>query len=218
MKLFLKNHPWLIFILGILLGITLLFVYNHFQSPDPNITSQPKQEAVYFDIRDNDHILGNKDSNITLVVFQDFTCPYCRVYIDTLENLIDDYGNSLRIVWRHFPLNFNNPAAIAAAEAAECATEQGQFWSYAKSIFDNQEELNTNYSNDFFLKIAKDLDVTALQECLENNSYRDKAQAHYNEGLIKGVVGTPANFLNGRYIPGALPYYDLQQLIDPLIQ
>ena len=215
MKLLLKNHPWFLFTLGLLLGALLFFVYTQFQVEDK--TNQEQPQAAHFDIRDNDHIWGDPDADITLVVFQDFTCPYCRTYIQTLENINEDYGNYLRIVWRHFPLNFNNPAAIAAAQASECAAEQGKFWSYAQTIFDNQSELIADYSNDFFLNIAQDLNIGDFKKCLENNSYQDKAQAHYNEGLIKGVQGTPANFFNGRYIPGALPYYDLQQLIDPLV-
>ncbi|MFH1889965.1 MAG: DsbA family protein [Candidatus Kuenenbacteria bacterium] len=213
-----KNYPVFLIIFGLVLGVAIFSTFNYFKlarqiTGDKTVDSQ---RSVSFQIRESDHILGNRDSNITLVIFQEFTCPYCEEYMKTLEDFMADYNDKIRIVWRHFPLNFANQTAIASAVASECAADQDKFWEYAHQLYENQDILDSQLYPQLANNLGLDLDQ--FNQCLQENNYKDKVEAHYNEGLIKGVQGTPTSFLNGRSIPGALPYYDLQQLIDPLTQ
>ncbi len=88
-----------------------------------------------------DHVWGPDSAPVTMVIYTDFQCPYCSRHHDTVEQLIQNYGDQIRVVYRHFPLSQIHPKAQKAAEASECANEQGKFWEYANQVFDNQSSL-----------------------------------------------------------------------------
>ncbi|MFH0804617.1 MAG: DsbA family protein, partial [Patescibacteria group bacterium] len=118
----------------------------------------------------------------------------------------------VRLVYKHFPLSFH-PNSQKAAEASECASEQGKFWEYHDKLFDNQP---SGFSVDKFKQWAKDLnlDTAKFNGCLDSGTYAKKVQADEQEGQQKGVNGTPATFINGQLVSGALPYDTFTQAID----
>ncbi len=136
--------------------------------------------------------------------FSDFECPYCGRHYPTLKKILADYAGKVRLVYKHFPLSFH-PNSQKAAEAAECADEQGKFWEYHDKLFEN---LVGGYGLDKFKQWAKDLDLNSkkFDDCLDSDKYAAKVAADTQEGADKGVTGTPANFVNGQLISGALPY------------
>ncbi|MBU1104686.1 thioredoxin domain-containing protein [Patescibacteria group bacterium] len=181
-----------------------------------NDTQPPEVPAIaQFDITKNDHIRGNFDSPITLVEFSCFECPFSARHNPTLIKILDDYKGKVRLVYKHFPLGFH-PNAQKAAEASECADEQGKFWEYHDKLFEN---FQLGYSIENFKQWAKDLGLNSgkFNDCLDSGKFAQKVRDDFQEGSAKGVNGTPATFINGQLVSGALPYESFKQIIDNLL-
>ena len=177
------------------------------------IENQPTIQT--FKITKSDHIRGDFDAPITLVEFSDFECPFCERHYQTLNKILNDYSGKVRLVYKHFPLGFH-PNAQKAAEASECADEQGKFWEYHDKLFGG---LQVGYSVENFKKWTKDLGLNSgkFNDCLDSGKFSQKVKDDYQEGLQKGVNGTPATFVNGQLVSGALPYDSFKQIIDNLL-
>lgn len=182
-------------------------------TPQPQPTAPAKIQT--FNITKADHVRGNFNAPVTLVEFSDFECPFCGRIYPTLKKILADYPNKVRLVYKYFPLTSIHPNAQKASEAAECASEQGKFWEYHDKLFDNQAG---GYSIDKFKTWAKDLglNTTKFNDCLDTSKYAAKVSADQQEGQAKGVQGTPATFVNGQLVSGALPYESFKQIIDNL--
>ena len=169
-----------------------------------------------FEVTEDNHVRGDFNAPITLVEFSDFECPYCERHYPTLKKILSDNAGKVRLVYKHFPLSFHADAQ-KAAEASECADEQGKFWEYHDILFENQP---SGYSLDKFKKWAQDTGLNAAQfnSCLDAGKYASKVQSDFDEGQRKGVNGTPATFVNGQLVSGALPYEAFQQIIDGLLK
>lgn len=180
-----------------------------------NDTQPPEAPAIaQFEITKDNHIRGDFNAPITLVEFSDFECPFCERHYPTLNKILSEYKGKVRLVYKHFPLGFH-PNAQKAAEASECANEQGKFWEYHDKLFENYQK----YSSDNFKQWAKDLGLNSgkFNDCLDSGKFAQKVQTDYQEGLQKGVNGTPATFVNGQLVSGALPYEAFKQVIDSLL-
>jgi len=153
---------------------------------------------------------------MTLVEYSDFECPFCERHYPTLTKILDNYKGKVRLVYKHFPLSFH-PNAQKAAEASECADEQGKFWEYHDTLFENQPG---GYSITKFKQWAGDLglDVNQFSSCLDSGKYASKVQTDEADGQSRGVQGTPATFVNGRMISGAVPFESFKTVIDQLLQ
>jgi protein-disulfide isomerase len=163
---------------------------------------------------DDDPFLGNKDAPITIVSFEDYQCPFCkRAFDQTLPLIKQEYIDSgkVKFVFRDFPLGFH-PEAQPAAEASECANEQGKFWEYHDALFANQATLG----RDLYLRLAEDfgLDVNQFTQCLDSRKYKEEVEKDFNYGSQVGVSGTPTFFINGIKLVGAQPYQAFQQIIE----
>jgi protein-disulfide isomerase/copper chaperone CopZ len=175
---------------------------------------QNRPAKAEFKITQDDHIRGDFNAPITLVEFSDFECPFCARHFPTLNKILSDYQGKVKLVYKHFPLPFH-PNAQKAAEASECAAEQGKFWEYHDKLFEN---FSQGYSLEKFKQWAKELglDANRFNNCLDSGKYAQKVQKDIQEGNQKGVDGTPATFVNGQLISGALPYEAFKQIIDNL--
>lgn len=173
------------------------------------------QTKEVFNITRDDHVRGDFNASITLVEFSDFECPFCERQYQTLKQLLKEYPKEIRLIYKHFPLGFHANAQ-KAAEASECASEQDSFWEYHDKLFANYQD----YSLDNFKQWAKDLDLKAekFNDCLDSGKYARKVQDDAKEGQQVGVNGTPATFINGRLISGALPYATFKGAIDSLLK
>ena len=156
--------------------------------------------------------LGPANAPITIVEFSDFECPFCGGLFPTLKQIEKEYEGKLRVVYREFPLTSIHPHAEKAAEAALCAFEQQKFWEFHDSMFGNQKELTV----DDLKKRAVDLklDAAKFNECLDSGRTVDAIQKDIQEGSRSGVNGTPAMFINGRFLNGNQPYQVIKDLID----
>jgi protein-disulfide isomerase len=154
---------------------------------------------------------GPANAPIELIEFADFQCPFCLAASPTVKRVLDTYGDRIRFVYRNFPLQ-NHPDARPAAEAAQCANEQGQFWAYHDRLFAVQGKL----SDADLKKIAADLglDSARFNACVDQHQYKSVVEADTQAGAEAGVSGTPAFFINGRLLSGAQPYDAFKRIID----
>jgi protein-disulfide isomerase len=156
--------------------------------------------------------LGAADAPITLVEFADFQCPYCRQWEQqTYQPLLAAYPGKLRIVFRDFPLTSIHPNAMPAAEAAQCANEQGKFWAYHDKLFGGE-----NLGDDVYKQYAQDLglDMTRFNDCVANHKYAKAIQADSDFAVNLGVNSTPTFFINGLAVVGAQPLSAFTGVID----
>lgn len=166
-------------------------------------------------VTDADHVRGNPDGKVTFIEYSDFECPFCTRFTDTVDQILAEYDD-IRFVYRHFPLSFH-PEAEPAANAAECAGEQGKFWEYHDELFAN----SSNLGSSLYDSIADDLRINnnQFQDCLETGKYLSHIRTDSQEGAAAGVSGTPGSFIideDGNAVPikGALPYSSVKPLID----
>jgi protein-disulfide isomerase len=171
--------------------------------------------VVSIPIDDGDHIRGNVNAPVTIVEYSDYECPFCNKFHPTMKQVMDEYGDQVRWVYKHFPLDSIHSEARPAAIAAECAANLGgndAFWSFTDSLFENQ----TRLGDDLYKELAVDLGLSAsaFDECYSSKATADKVQEDYVEGQQMGVRGTPGNFVNGQSVSGAVPFESLKQVID----
>ena len=167
-------------------------------------------------VSSEDYVRGDANAKITLIEYSDFECPFCSRHAPTIDKILENYKGKVRLVFRHFPLSFH-PEAQKAAEASECAGEQGKFWEMHDKIFEANEA--KNMSVDTWKKAAKDLKLNTAKfnDCLDSGKYLSKIQNEQADGQAAGVEGTPATFVNGKLISGAVPYEQFKSVIDSIL-
>lgn len=149
---------------------------------------------------------------LTVVEFSDFQCPFCGRAAPAVRQLREKYGDKINFVYKHFPLRSIHPDAQKAAEAAECARDQGQFEAYHDALFANQNGLGI-----FALKeVAAELGLATVKfnNCLDSNEKADIVEKDFQEGLAKGVTGTPTFFVGDERIGGAVPFETLDAAVQ----
>ena len=154
---------------------------------------------------------GPESAPVTIVEFSDFQCPFCSRANNTVNEVVKQYGDKVRLVFRHFPLSFHAEAP-KAAEASACADDQKKFWEYHDKLFANQQALKP----DDLKKHAADLglDAARFNECLDSGKHAATVKKDFEEGKKAGVTGTPAFFVNGIALSGAVPAEEFKSIID----
>lgn len=163
-------------------------------------------------INAKDHVFGNKDAKVTIIEYSDFECPYCSRNFETMEQIKKTYGDKIKVAYRHFPLDFHQNAH-PAAKASECAADQGKFWEMHAKIFSNQSSLATA---GIFVTWAKELGLNeaTFTQCFNGATKDALIQEMQTMGMTDGVQGTPAVFINDKFVSGAYPYEYFAQIID----
>ncbi len=154
-----------------------------------------------------DHIRGAKDALVTLLEYGDYECPYCGQAELVVRELLDSFGDELRYVWRHLPLNDVHPHAQTAAEAAEAAAAQGEFWAMHDTLLGHQDELTLPALRGDAERLG--LDVERFWEELRHREYAQRIDDDVATADSSEVAGTPTFFINGRRHHGA---YDVASL------
>lgn len=238
--LFENANPKLMFIFGVVAGIAVVSVlvsgsllsgvgvdggFRSAAAKDQNDSvaaaddTQPTADTDVVDapaaeippVTSADHIRGSADAKVVLVEYSDFECPFCSRHHPNMIKLIEEFGDDVAWVYRHFPLSFH-PEALPAAVASECASEQGKFWEYADAMFENQDSLDEDYYPELAETLG--LNVTNFQTCLDSGKYDDLIESSTTSGAAAGVNGTPATFVNGELISGAVPYATLKGIVE----
>ena len=156
-----------------------------------------------------DHIRGLDDASVTLVEYGDFECPYCGQAERVIRELLSSFGDDLRYVWRHLPLNDVHSSAQLAAEAAEAASAQGKFWEMYDALLAHQDQLTPRDIGRQARELG--LDVDRFWDELRHHEHAERVAEDVASADMSGVSGTPTFFINGRRYQGA---YDIDTLTD----
>src|SRR5437899_8251355 len=154
---------------------------------------------------------GPDNAPVTIVEFSDFQCPYCGREVPVIERLMKEYDGKVRLVFRHYPLEFH-PFAQKAAEAGACAQEQGKFWELHDKMFTNQNKLAVDDLKAYAKSVG--LDAPKFDKCLDSGEKKAVVEEDMKASNEAGVNGTPAFFINGVFVNGAQPYEQMKQTVD----
>lgn len=154
--------------------------------------------------------LGRAEAPVTLVIFTDYQCLSCAAIYPSLERLVKEYGDQVKVVTRDFPLT-EHSEAFKAAEAAEAAREQGRYWEYAQLLMRNQSALSVDKLKAYASELA--LDRVRFDSALESGKFAEMVQRDIDEGMKLGINATPTIFINGRRV-SAKSYDELKASVE----
>jgi protein-disulfide isomerase len=174
--------------------------------------SLPRPEMPRIPISaDDDPFIGPVDAPVTIVQFAEFQCPYCGKAKEIIDQVMEKYPNQIKMVHRDFPLSFHD-RAIPAAVAANCAGEQEQYWPMYDVLMSNQRALSETDLSGYATKLGLDMDK--WNTCRKDPAQEQEVQADFEDGTKAGVQGTPAFFINGIFLNGAVPLEKFTAIID----
>lgn len=154
---------------------------------------------------EGDWTKGSMEASVTLVEYSDFECPACAQFYPMVKGVVEELGNRIQFVYRHFPISQLHKQAELAALAAEAAGRQGKFWEMHDVLFERQDEwAGAGDARDKFGRYAQELalDMERFDVDIEDNELRDKVEEQRLSGVRFGVSGTPTFFLNGERMKG----------------
>ena len=157
------------------------------------------------------HTRGSDEALVTVVAWVDYQCPFSARVQATLDDVRSKYGRKVRIAAKHNPLSFHRHA-MAAALAAEAAGRQNKFWKMHEKLFANQRDLDDEKIRGFARKLGLDLD--RFKGDLGDAGLKKKIEGDQAQAMRFGARGTPAFFINGRFLSGAQPLAKFEELID----
>jgi protein-disulfide isomerase len=163
----------------------------------------------------SDPSIGPANAPITIVEFSDYECPFCREWQSTVyDELLKAYPNRIRFVYRDFPLLSIHPDAEPAAEAADCAGDQGKYWDFHDRLLAADALGEKTY-----LAIAGQLglDTARFTKCIQSQQFRAEVMSDFKDGVTLGINGTPTFFVNGYRMEGAQPLAEFKKFIDQVI-
>lgn len=162
--------------------------------------------------------LGDKNAKVKVVEFADFQCPFCeRWFKDVEASLIKDYVNTGKVQFAFRQYAFLGQESTWAAQASECANEQGKFWDYHNYLYDHQGGENSGaFTKDKLIGFAQTLGLNTDQfsSCVNSDKYAKNVSDDLSAGQKVGVNGTPATFVNGQLVVGAQPFSAFKTVID----
>jgi protein-disulfide isomerase len=171
------------------------------------------QQVQRYDVpEDNNPVWGNADAPITIIEFSDYECPYCqRWHNEAWPKIKEKYGDKVRLVFRDFPLTSIHPNAIPAAEAANCAAEQDQYFAFSDLLFGGSQPLGPATYEAYAQEIG--LDMEPFKTCVAERRYQAEVEADLAFASQLGVRSTPTFFINGLAVIGAQPFEVFDQII-----
>jgi len=184
-----KRHFWKIVALVAVILIVGSFVYSQ-------QAAKQADEGVVMEAR----IKGNPDAEVELIEYSDFQCPACAQFYPYVNDLMAEYGDSIRLEYRHFPLINIHPQAVPAARAAEAAAQQGKFWEMHDKLFENQTVWSRAANpSAHFSQYAEEigLDVSLFRRHLGSTVINSAITDSFNDARERGFTGTPTFLLNG---------------------
>jgi protein-disulfide isomerase len=162
---------------------------------------------------DRDHIQGPADAAVTLVQYGDYECPYCGEAYPIIKEVQARLGDSLRFVFRNFPITTSHPHAERAAEAAEAAAAQGKFWEMHDLLYENQRRLRDEDLHTYAERLG--LDVELFDKEMADHAHAERVREDFMSGVRSGVNGTPTFYINGVRHDDS---YETEVLLDALEQ
>jgi protein-disulfide isomerase len=167
-------------------------------------------------VGERDHIQGSTSAPVTLVEYGDLQCPYCREAHFVLQELLEETGDSVRFVFRHFPLLSLHPQAERAALAAEAAGDQGQFWQMHDALYESQDCLEDACLREY--AEALNLEMGAFEDALRIGRHLPRIKEDFLSGVRSGVNGTPTFFINGVRHDGSYQASELRRALKQAVR
>ncbi|MEW5828550.1 MAG: DsbA family protein [Chloroflexota bacterium] len=156
---------------------------------------------------------GPEDAEIVIVEFSDYQCPYCtKWHQEVYKQLLAEYPDQIRFVYRNFPLTSIHPDAMEAAQAALCAGDQGAYWDYHDKLFGAAYGLGMDAYQQYARELG--LDAQSLVDCIESAKYEEYVLADMDFAINLGINSTPTFFINGLAVVGAQPLNVFKQVIE----
>ncbi|MEY4731148.1 MAG: hypothetical protein RL681_94 [Candidatus Parcubacteria bacterium] len=224
--------PVSILIAGVMISGSILYAMNRGgfakqaevpSGGNPPVGGQPAPVSndALMAIQERDVILGDPKAPVTVIEYGDYQCPFCvRFFEQTEPQIVEQYVKTGKAKFIFRDLAFLGPESVEAAEAAECAKDQGKYWVFHDALYaaeskDGQEH-NGNLNRDLFVKLAGQvgMDATKLGECYDANKYADVVQAVVKAAQGGGVTATPSSLVDGQLIQGAQPIDTFKTAID----
>ncbi|KKR10404.1 MAG: DSBA oxidoreductase [Parcubacteria group bacterium GW2011_GWA2_39_18] len=214
-----KENKWImplaIVAAGLLIAGAVIYGNKNSSNEGPAASDNPLKRIS---------VLGDEKASVSLIVYSDFQCPFCKKWHDeTAQQIIDEYVKIGKVKIEYKDFAFLGQESIKAAMATKCAKEQGleNYLNYHDYLFDNQKGENQGqFSVNNLKRFAKNLELDAdkFNSCLDSNKYKDEVQKETNEGKAAGVTGTPSSLINGELIIGAQPYEVFKRAIDDALK
>jgi len=175
--------------------------------------SGSNDEAIAEGIAKHDPAWGPEDATVVVQEFADFQCPYCGKFaLQTYPQIKEAYGDKIRFVFRDFPLTSIHSSAQKAAEAGQCAQDQGLFWEYHDLMFANQSAIGDSDLRGYAEEVGAD--TGKFNDCLDSGKNAREVLLDAQDGRKAGVSGTPAFLINDVLLSGAQPFEQFQLAID----
>lgn len=159
--------------------------------------------------------LGDANAKVTIVEFGDFQCPYCQRSSYVIRQVVNEFGSDVRLVYRHFPIDYLHPLASTLAHASMCAHEQGKFWSIHDRFFQHQTEIQDRDDVDAQVQ-AGGLNMREYNTCMFSQRWKDEIDRDLSDVIQLGGRGTPTWLVNGQKIEGHLTLETWRQIIESL--
>jgi protein-disulfide isomerase len=175
------------------------------------MTGKPYLSRLTPPVSERDHLRGSPDAPVIVVEYGDYQCPHCGRAHPTVKQLLRVMGDQVSFVYRHFPLTVVHPHAEQAAEAAEAAGAQDNFWGMHDLLFEHQQALTLQHLAEYGVRLG--LDVRRFTQELVERKYADRVREDFLGGARSGVNGTPTFFINGVRHDGG---YDLETLMGAI--
>jgi protein-disulfide isomerase len=202
----------------IIVGLLGFIIYNSMQRR----AQQAQLANQRVEISDLGWAKGATEAaKVTFVEFADFQCPACKAHEPMIDQVVTEYGDQVKIVYKHFPLS-GHQNAMPAARAAEAAGVQGKFWEMHDLIFARQDAWSAQGAGeitDTFISYAQELelDIAKFQTDFDSDETEDRIKTMQNEGINLGVMATPTFFVNGKRVESG-DYSFMKQAIEAELQ
>lgn len=210
-----KKNIWGIGSAIILIGAfgMMWFAGSNTNVPSPNAIVKGDTE---FTFTNDDYIRGKVDAKVTLVEFGDFQCPACASYAPIVDKVLSDNPDTLRIIYKDFPLRGIHPRAQISAQVARASGRQGKFWEMYDLLYQNQNSwINKQGTGEFEAYATKiGLNLEQFKNDINSQSVKDQVESDLKLGIDLGINGTPTFFLNGKHITNPRSVEELNALIN----
>ena len=174
------------------------------------------EEFAVTEVTADDHVLGWADAPVTVLEYGDYECPYCRGAARDVHEMLARYPDTVRFVFRNFPIAQLHPHAEQAAEAAEAAGAQGKFWEMYELLLQPASHLDLGSLLDYAADLG--LDVGRFRTEISGQAYAAKIERDVREGVRDGVNATPKFYVDGERIDGKLPLEGLEDAIRAAVR
>jgi protein-disulfide isomerase len=174
------------------------------------------EESLSIPVGPDDHASGPEDATLTVVEYGDYQCPYCGQAFPIVERLRKDFADSMRFVFRNFPLGEVHPHAVAAAEMAEAVALQGKFWEIHDALYENQRDLSDAALRRYAASVGADVDKAASD--IASGGPGRRVEADFEGAIRSGANGTPTFFVNGVRYDGSWMYEPFKEYLSEVLE